>query len=269
MESHLLYYQKSLIRYYVHGKGEPLVLVHGYQSDSQIWKYMVPELEDRFMLIIPDLPGHGGTSLIQPANTMEHLAEVIYRICISLQLEKIHLAGHSMGGYIALSFLEKFPIKTKKVFLINSHPAEDSLEKLLVREHEACIIQKGKKEFLLRNFIPKNFAGKSIVRYPDRVNETINNALHQDQKGMLADIVGMMLRSEKLSLIAKIKQKIIFILGDEDLRISQNIFNKKEIKGHEVILLEKCGHFGLIEHPEKVSAIIKKYSDQTCAEEIS
>ncbi len=256
MESHLLYYQKSLVRYYVVGSGEPLLLIHGYQSDSKIWNYLIPELKDKFMLIIPDLPGHGGTPLIKLANTMEHFVDVISYICISLQLNKVHLAGHSMGGYIALSFLERFPSLTSKIFLINSHPAEDSLEKLLVREHEANIIQKGKKEFLLRNFIPKNFAGKSIKKYPDRVNETIGNALQQDQKGMLADIVGMMLRSEKLNVIAKSKHKIVFILGDEDNRMPQSIFNKEEIKGHEIIILEKCGHFGLIEHPDKIGKII-------------
>jgi pimeloyl-ACP methyl ester carboxylesterase len=97
MTPKFLFFRSSRIQYHVVGEGEPLLLVHGYQADSRIWEKMVPLLKEHFMLIIPDLPGHGQSPLIQATNDMDFLADVLYSIILSGGHSGISIAGHSMG----------------------------------------------------------------------------------------------------------------------------------------------------------------------------
>lgn len=258
MEARFQFYKKRQIRYYLHGKGKPLVLLHGYQADSGIWKPLISHLEKDFQLIIPDLPGHGESQLIRSTNSMEFLADSVFAICISLGLREVDVVGHSMGGYVALSFAEKYRSITDSVFVLNAHPFEDNLNKLLARNREADLIQQGKKELLLNNFIVYNFSEYSIQKYPERAQLATQNALRQNTAGMLADLSGMMLRTNKMYLLSKKRPNIYFLLGQEDKKIPANIFDGHDVPEEKVIILENCGHYAILEQPERVAKIISE-----------
>jgi len=91
------------------------MLLHGFAEDGRIWENQIAFLKNDFRLLIPDIPGSGQSELIQNGN-IEIYAEVIKAILTddfekegNNGLEEITLIGHSMGGYIALAFAEKYP----------------------------------------------------------------------------------------------------------------------------------------------------------------
>ncbi len=88
------------------GKGTPLVLLHGYPLDHRLWDDVVPLLEDQFDLILPDLRGFGGSSTVDAFYTMEDIASDIAGLLDFLGIQKTAIAGHSMGGYVALAFAQ-------------------------------------------------------------------------------------------------------------------------------------------------------------------
>src|SRR5260221_1522493 len=123
-------YQTKKIFYRSEGSGKPVVFIHGFGEDEGVWKNQVEFLKDNlpadetgFNLIIPDLPGSGISEMIDDMS-IEGMAEVIKAILDdSLQKENINTAasskvsppggfrgawvsliGHSMGGYITLTF---------------------------------------------------------------------------------------------------------------------------------------------------------------------
>jgi pimeloyl-ACP methyl ester carboxylesterase len=260
MTPHFQFYRNNRIKYYKAGAGDPLLLVHGYQADSRMWKELVSLLEDRYMLIIPDLPGHGGSPLIQVNNTMDFLAEILFSITMSTGAKAVSIAGHSMGGYVALAFADKYPGLTEKLILINSHPFEDSITRTLARNREADLILKGRKEILLSNFVRNNFSGANRYTHTKEIDLATKMALEQPESGMLADLTGMMTRTEKASLALSSRFNVEFILGTDDTRIPlkeiENI-DKDKVKMH---WLNNCGHMCPLEKPREVAAIIKRGS---------
>jgi len=256
IEAHYLLFKGQRIYYSTTGSGDPLLLLHGYQADSRIWQYIVPLLTNKYKLIIPDLPGHGKSPLIQPVNSMEFLAEVVYRIYLTLGVKGISIAGHSMGGYVALAFTEKNKNLVDNLYLINSHPFADSMNKILARNREAEFIEQGKKQLLLRSFLQNSFFEPDKNKIKQKVDFATKIAITQPDKGMLADLAGMMARHDKTDVISKsrVNTKII-VTQDEAEFMGLDYLNKKR---GSVYIIKSCGHLSIIEKPDEVyDAIIR------------
>src|SRR5688500_8806710 len=86
------------------GAGEPLVLVHGIGHTWRGWKPMLPELERHFDVLAVDLPGFGHSAPLPAgqACTPEELADAVEQAMDAAGFETAHLAGNSLGGWIAL-----------------------------------------------------------------------------------------------------------------------------------------------------------------------
>src|SRR5215207_3689664 len=97
------------LAYVRRGKGTPLVLVHGFPLDHRLWEGVVPLLEDTFDVLLPDLRGFGGSSTLDSFYAMEDYASDLVGLLDQLGIQKAALAGHSMGGYVALAFARLFP----------------------------------------------------------------------------------------------------------------------------------------------------------------
>ncbi len=247
------------IYYYTAGKGQPLVLIHGYQADARIWKLVVPLLEKKYQLIVPDLPGHGKSPLLGNVNSMDKLAELVYKICLSLGLNGVSVAGHSMGGFVAIALAEKYPTYIDSLALINSHPFADSITKSLARNREAEIIKEGKKHMLLRNFVKKVFSQPGIENAKGKMELATRIALSQPDEGMLADLSGMMLRKDQREVISKSRFHTLFIAGKNDEELVKIIPFCEGRKGTKLIQLENSGHLSILEQPETVAKLLEDF----------
>jgi pimeloyl-ACP methyl ester carboxylesterase len=91
------------------GSGEPLVLVHGIGHTWRGWKPMLPLLEPRFDVLAVDLPGFGRSPPLPAgtAPTPEALADAVERAMDDAGFERAHVAGNSLGGWIALELARR------------------------------------------------------------------------------------------------------------------------------------------------------------------
>ena len=108
------------------GKGTPLVLLHGYPLDHQLWDEVVPLLQDQFDVILPDLRGFGGSSTVDSFYTMEDIASDIAGLLDFLGIPKAVIVGHSMGGYVALAFARLYPERVAGLGLVSSQVLADT-----------------------------------------------------------------------------------------------------------------------------------------------
>jgi pimeloyl-ACP methyl ester carboxylesterase len=81
------------------GRGEPLVLLHGWPQHWWCWRSVVPLLQDRYRLVMPDLRGHGWTSAPQDGYDKEQLASDLLGLLDALELPQVGLVGHDWGGW--------------------------------------------------------------------------------------------------------------------------------------------------------------------------
>ncbi|AMS22448.1 acetoin dehydrogenase [Pseudomonas synxantha] len=110
-----------LLRYLDLGEGAtPLVLVHGFGGDMNNWLFNQPALAAERRVIALDLPGHGESGKALQTGDAEELSQAVLALLDHLQLDRVHLAGHSMGGLVSLMVARQAPARVASLTLIAS-----------------------------------------------------------------------------------------------------------------------------------------------------
>ena len=106
--------------YEAHGKGEPLVLLHGFSASGAVWKPLVDEFDDNFKLIIPDLRGHGRST--NPANQFTHRQSAldVYALLDVLKIKRFRAMGISTGGMTLIHMATQQPERVEAMVLIGA-----------------------------------------------------------------------------------------------------------------------------------------------------
>lgn len=102
------------------GQGEPLLLIHGFGADKDVWAPVSRYLTDRFHVIAIDVPGFGESS--RPLDwryRIQDQVERVHQIAVALQLQRFHIGGNSMGGYISAVYAAKYPGDLASLWLLD------------------------------------------------------------------------------------------------------------------------------------------------------
>jgi pimeloyl-ACP methyl ester carboxylesterase len=144
------------------GEGLPVVFLHGFCETSDIWSGIQNHLSKKFRIITVDLPGFGGSPLLDYQFSLEDVAKEIKDFLDSINLKQYVLIGHSLGGYIALAFSKLYEDNLIGLGLFHSNIFEDELDKKESRTKLMEFIEaKGVKTFI-RTFIPSLFSKESV-----------------------------------------------------------------------------------------------------------
>ena len=108
------------LHYMVAGKGTPLILLHGYAETSLMWKPIIPKLAERFMVIAPDLPGIGDSSIPAQGLDMKTSAMRIHDLARSLGIQKAEIVGHDIGLMVAYAYAAEYPAEVEKLVLMDA-----------------------------------------------------------------------------------------------------------------------------------------------------
>lgn len=99
------------------GDGLPVVLLHGFGGDLGSWMFNAETLAADRPVHVPDLPGHGA-SPPRSATTVGDLAQAVAGVCDALSVPRVHLAGHSLGGAVALALATASPGRIASLALV-------------------------------------------------------------------------------------------------------------------------------------------------------
>jgi pimeloyl-ACP methyl ester carboxylesterase len=100
--------------------GQPVVLIHGYTDNARDWVPLIPYLSTHDRLIVVDLRGHGKSSKPECCYTRLDFAYDVKLLLDALQIPRADIVGHSMGSFVAQTFAEFWPERTRRVVLISS-----------------------------------------------------------------------------------------------------------------------------------------------------
>lgn len=115
------YVERIKIHYREAGRGEPLLLVHGYMSSLNFFNPVFKELSQRYKVISIDMPGYGLSDKRCELNyTKEAAADLIVKFMHQKSISSFNILGHSMGGEVSLNVAYKYPEAVKKLILVNS-----------------------------------------------------------------------------------------------------------------------------------------------------
>ncbi|HVO51036.1 MAG TPA: alpha/beta hydrolase [Thermoanaerobaculia bacterium] len=108
------------MHYLAAGRGEPLILLHGYAETSRMWRPLIPSLAGRFRILAPDLPGIGDSGIPADGLDMKAAAARIHAFARSLGVEKARVVGHDIGLMVAYAYAAQFPAETEKLVLMDA-----------------------------------------------------------------------------------------------------------------------------------------------------
>jgi len=241
------------IAYTRFGQGKPLVLIHGFPLDSSIWNDVVPLLEGDFDLILPDLRGFGGSTPVNSPYSLTDMADDIAGLLDQLNIGKCVLAGHSMGGYIALVFAKKYPNHVSGLGLVSSQTKADTLERRQGRYKEAEEVDKKGIGLIVDGMTPKLSADIGVQA---RVRDVMSR---QRDAGVIGALKAIAERQETTEVLSAVKHPLVIVHGDNDRLIP--VERARELKAGfpyiRLVELEGVGHMPMMEAPEKTAEALR------------
>ena len=193
-------YESGQIHYQIKGEGPCLLLLHGFLEDHLIWEEIQHTLANRYTLILPDLPGHGKSSVLAETQSMSLMGEAMQALLNHLQIEKYDLMGHSMGGYVGLAMLEKEPKRIDKFYLLNSTPEADSEERKTNRNRGIQLMGQNPSLFI-SSLIRQLFDPQTASNYEEQILELIRRAQLYPPEGIKACMRGMRDRPDRIKVL--------------------------------------------------------------------
>ena len=251
---------------YVHftsiGKGNAVVLLHGFLENSAMWNEIANILSKRNRVICIDLLGHGQTRNLGYIHSMEDQAQMVKAVLNHLKLRKYIFVGHSMGGYVALAFAKLFPSAIKGISLMNSTALPDSEEKKLSRDRAIKAIKKNHKTFV-RVAIPMLFSEKNREIYLKEIEQITQEALELSSQGIIAALEGMKIRKNQTSIYKTANFPIQMIIGKQDPALDYDSLISQTKNTKAKVIEFPDGHMSHVENKEN---LIKNLSDfiKTC-----
>jgi len=246
-----------MINYEIQGTGpENLVLLHGFMENLSIWDDMIPFLSNKFRLIKIDLPGFGKSRAIAEIQKSELMAEEVKKVTDVLGLTEFHLLGHSMGGYIALAFAERYPELLRSLTLFFSTYFADDEAKKETRRKGLRIIKENLRAFVNAG-VPNLFNPNEHDVLEAKIRLAKEIAYTSSVDGVLASQKGMIERPERKLVLEQFEGKILILSGRHDSTVNsektiKNLPDRTNIKSY----ILDCGHNGHWEKPEICASVI-------------
>mgnify|MGYP000870011263 FL=1 len=248
-------YKNTKISYSDTGKGNTVVLLHGFLENQTMWQDLVPELSKKYRIITIDLLGHGETECLGYVHSMEDNAEIVQAVLSKLRIRKAVFVGHSMGGYVALAYAELYPENVRGLVLLNSTSKADSEERKANRNRAIKAVKKDYTTFI-RLSIANLFSPDNCERLIDEIEKVKIEALKTPLQGVVASLEGMKIRKDREVLLHLTPYPKMLILGKKDpVLIYETALEQIEETAVKLITLPD-GHMSHIENRDELKDVL-------------
>lgn len=244
-----------------YGHGSPIVLIPGFGLDPAIWEEIVPELATQHQVIVVGLPGLGKTPFV-PTGSMEGLAQWLHHTLTPLQLPPFVLAGHSMGGYLALAYLDKYPDTLKGLQLVHSHAYADTAARIKERKKVADFVLANGVKAWASIAIPPLFTPSYAAAHPAEIEKWTTRYSAFEPQVIAHYLDAMAIRPDRTQVLAKSPVPIGLIIGEEDQHVPFDLsFSHSSLTPViDTCVLRNAAHMGMLEQPTTVSSTISEFS---------
>ena len=251
-------YKNLNLHFSDNGKGEPIVFLHGFLEEMQMWKSLSAHFAQTNRVILVDLLGHGKTGNLGYIHSMESQAEMLKFLLDELQIKSSILIGHSMGGYIALAFADMYPQQVSGLCLMNSTALADSEEKKINRDRGIIAVKNNHKIFI-RIAIPNLFSENNRQVFSKEIKEITKEALEMSQQGIIAALEGMKIRADKTHLLKQNDFPVCMIIGQQDPALDHVALLSQAAMGKVEKVVFPDGHMSHIENEQELAVALKQW----------
>lgn len=241
------------------GKGPALVFVHGFPLNRAVWQKQIEYFRVTHRIIAPDLRGFGESEAGSGAVSMAQFAEDVHALLEQLGTGRVVLVGHSMGGYVALSFARQFSPMLRGLVLVATRSAGDSPEAAAGRRETAGKVKAEGTKVIFDAMAPKMIApGNPDPKLAEQVRGFMDSS---KPAGVIGALLGMAERSDATPILGNIKVPTLVVTGTEDVLIPPVESEKlaKGIPGAVLKLIPGAGHLVAFEQPIAFNSVLNDW----------
>jgi len=200
------------------GPGPVVVLLHAFATDHTLWAAQRAEVGLIYRLIVPDLRGHGRSAAPAGVYSIDDMADDVMETLDALQLRApVVVGGVSMGGYVALSAVARYPDRFRALMLFDTKAAADSAEAAATREDLAREVEaSGSVAKVVEEMVPRLFAASSLESQPKLVARVRAVMLKTSPVAVVGSLRGMAARPDRRGDLAKVDMPALVVVGAED-----------------------------------------------------
>ena len=235
-----------------------VLLLHGFAADKDNWTRFSKKLTDQYRVIAPDLPGFGESARhLERDYSVSAQGDWLHDFAAALKLDRFHLGGNSMGGFIAAFYAYRYSSQVESLVLIDNagitSPNASEMQLALERGENPLLTSSAEDFDRLLGFVAYKqpfvpWPAKGVLAQRSFEDSAFNRRIFDSYKDARA--VGLE------PILADIKQPVLIIWGEFDrvLDVSSIDVMRPLLPQAKVVILQDTGHIPMLEHPQETAA---------------
>lgn len=249
------------------GRGEPVVMLHGFGSSAYSWRHVSAALEDAYELIAVDLNGHGYTerSGSAAAYTVAGQLALVLGLMDALGIEDAHLAGHSYGGALAAHLAWRHPERARSLVLVDSarpsYPWERRHLSAAIRPLTFLYVRTRaiRRQAVLAG-LERSFANDGRIT-PELVDAYYERIRIEGVSRAFRGLTRPTSEPRRMPDLARLDLPVLMVWGAEDeltvLEEARQV--AAELPDAELVVLDGVGHIPLEESPAELAELMRRF----------
>ena len=242
-----------------------IIFIHGFPFNKSMWNAQVEALEHYYRVIAYDIRGHGSSDAGDAVFSIELFVKDLLSLMDALKIDKTILCGLSMGGYIALDAIERYPKRFNALILSDTNCMADTPEARAKRMKAIENIRKNGVEKYADESIINLFAPESFATLKEEIARVREMIIKTSIQSLCNTLFALSERVETCGKLPGIKVPVLILVGKKDsitpASFSQLIHEK--IKGSFLHIIRHAGHLSNLENPYDFNEQVKKFVESS------
>lgn len=247
------------IGYTDEGRGPPVVFVHGFPFQREVWRAQVDFLKASRRVVAPDLRGFGESQAAPDAVSMERFADDVHGLLASLRTGPAVLIGHSMGGYVALAFASRYPRMLAGLALVATRAVKDTPEAAAARRATAEKVRAEGPRIVVEAMAPKMLSpGNADAAMLAAVRGFMSPLTRE---GVIGALLGMAERRDATGTLGRIDVPTLVVTGADDVLIppAESERMARAIPRARLEILPDAGHLVSYEREAEFNRLLAEW----------
>jgi pimeloyl-ACP methyl ester carboxylesterase len=251
-------------RYLEAGSGWPVVLIHAFPLNADMWRPQLERVPDGWRFIAPDLRGFGpasGPPSVPPATAVDDFAGDVGTLLDRLHIDRAIIGGLSMGGYVTFALFRKSPERFSGLMLADTKASADSAEGREGRRKMIELVRASGATAVADQMLPKLLGAASTTARPELQSEVRQMIESTSVAAIAGALEALSNRPDSTPDLARMTCPALIVVGAEDVLtpVADAEAMDRRIARSSLVVLPGAGHLSNLESPDAFSRALADF----------